>query len=121
MGGEDIEDQRGAVDHADLEAVFEIALLGGRQLVVDHEHLCLRRLELFFEFIDLARAEIGLELRLIAALNQLANRLAERCVQEFSELGEIGLDALVLAGDGRDEGALGRGVAYLIEAITHCV
>ena len=119
VGGKDVEDQRGAIDHANLEAILEVALLGGRELIVDDEHLCLGGLELLFELIDLAGAEVGLELGLIAPLDQLPNGFAERRVEEFGELGKIGLDALVLTGDGRDEGALRCGIAYLIEAIAH--
>ena len=40
-------------------------------------------------------------------------------MEQLGEFGEIGFDALVLTGDGRNEGALRCCVAYLMEAVTH--
>ena len=119
VGGEDVEDQRRAVDDTDLEAVLEVALLGGRQLVVNHEHLGLDHGELLLKLIDLARAEVGLELGPVAALDQLPNWLALRRVEQFRQLGEIRLDALVWTSDGGHVRALERGAADLIEAVAH--
>jgi hypothetical protein len=52
-------------------------------------------------------------------LDQLADRLALRGVEQLHELGQVGFDALVLTGDGRDEGPLGCRIADLMEAVAH--
>ena len=76
VAGEDVQDQRCAVDHADRETVLEIPLLRRRQLVVDHQDLGLGLLDALLQLVDFAAAEIGLRFGLVLTLDQFADRVA---------------------------------------------
>ena len=76
VAGEDVQDQRRAVDHANRETVLEIPLLRRRQLVVDHQDLGLGLLDALLQLVDFAAAEIGLRFGLVLTLDQFADRVA---------------------------------------------
>ena len=104
VAGEDVEDQRGAVEDRQVELGFEVALLARRQLVVGHHDVGVRRLEQRLELVDLARAEVEVGVRLVADLHDLADRGHAGRAQQLAQLLE-----LVRLGRGRDrEGTLLR-------------
>ena len=57
--GEDVEDQRDAVDDVDLEQLLQVALLGGRQLVVEDDDVDVERLGQLAQLLGLALADVG--------------------------------------------------------------
>ena len=71
VGGEDVEDDRGAVDHRDPERGLEVALLARRELVVARDQVRVRATELVLQLLELARAEIGVRMRVLAVLDEL--------------------------------------------------
>ena len=72
--GEDVEDDRGAVDHRDSERRLEVALLARRELVVAGDEVRVGGGELGLQLLELAGAEIRVRVRLLAALDHLADR-----------------------------------------------
>jgi hypothetical protein len=80
--GEDVEDQRGAVDDLDLDDVLQGAPLGGRQLGVADDGVGALGDDDVAQFLGLARAQPGAGVRALAALDQTgehrgAGRLGE--------------------------------------------
>ena len=71
--GEDVEDQLAAVDHFDFEGLFEVARLAGRQIVIEQNHVGVVRLNEFFQFAELALADVGVCLDVLAFLGELAD------------------------------------------------
>ena len=67
VGGEDVEDHLGAVDHLDLELLLEVARLGRAQVVVEDDDVGLLGLDDRLELLDLARADVGGDVDLRAA------------------------------------------------------
>src|SRR5262249_21366544 len=57
--GEDVEDQRDAVDDVDAEELLEVALLCGRELVVEHDEVDVERDRELLELLGLARTDVG--------------------------------------------------------------
>ena len=57
--GEDVEDQRDAVDDVAVEQLLEVALLRGRQLVVEHHDVDVERLAELAQLLGLALADVG--------------------------------------------------------------
>ena len=55
--GENIQDQLGAVDDLDVQRFFQIALLGGRQIVVEDHHGRIVEMDLRLELVDFAGAD----------------------------------------------------------------
>ena len=55
--GEDVQNQLAAVDHLACQVAFQVALLGGRQIVVEDDHPCVEFLPAAFDLGDLARAD----------------------------------------------------------------
>ena len=102
VAGEDVEDHRGAVEHRDVELGLEVALLARRELVVGDDEVRVRLLEQGLELVDLARAEVVVRVRLVALLDELADRRDAGGPQQLLEL----LQILVLRGGGDAVGAL---------------
>ena len=67
--GEDVEDDRGAVDHRDAERRLEIALLARRELVVAGDEVRVGGGELRLQLLELAGSEVGVRMRMLAALD----------------------------------------------------
>ena len=65
---EDIEDQLGAIQHPYLQGVFEVALLGGREIVVEHHQIGANGTGQRSQFTDLALAQQRGGLRRLARL-----------------------------------------------------
>ena len=59
VASENVQDQRGAVENLDLERVFQVALLGGRKLVVANHHVGTLFGQNVLQFLELPLAQIG--------------------------------------------------------------
>ncbi len=92
--GEDVEDHRRAVDDRQAERLLHVALLARRQLVVAGDQVRAARARELLALLQLAGAEVGVRVGLLAALDQLAHDRHARRSQELSELGEIVISAL---------------------------
>ena len=55
--GEDVEDESRAVNHPPVQALLQVALLGGTQPVIDEHDLGAARVEQLAEFLELASAD----------------------------------------------------------------
>ena len=73
VGGEDVQDDRGAIDDRDAERGLQVALLARGQLVVACDQVGVGGRYLALELIELAGAEVGVGMGLVAALDQLAD------------------------------------------------
>ena len=116
VGGEDVEDQRGAVEHRDVQRGLQVALLARRELVVGDDHVRVVLFEQGLELVHLAGAEIEVRVRVVAPLRELADRRGAGGAQELLEL----LQVIHVRRRSDAEGALlgpaglrGRGVAGL--------
>lgn len=69
-GGEDVEDDLGAVDDLDLEGLFEVAGLGGSEIVVEEGEVGLVGLDELAELVDLAGADIRCDVDLLTLLEK---------------------------------------------------
>ncbi len=103
--GEDVEDQRDAVDDVALEQRLEVALLRGRQLVVEHHDVDVERVGELAQLRGLALADVGRGVGPVAALELALDRVGTRGVDEERELVERLLRLLGRAGPlpGADE------------------
>ena len=59
VASEHIQNQRGAINHLDLEGRFQVALLGWRQLVVADNHVGAFCFQQLLQFLQLALADVG--------------------------------------------------------------
>ena len=75
MLGEDVEDQLGAIDDPCGQRIFEPALLGRAELVVDEQGLGPGRLELRLQLVELPLAYVAALIGFRSALDELADRL----------------------------------------------
>jgi hypothetical protein len=57
--GEDVEDQSRAIDHFDVERALEIALLGGSEIVVNHDHVVADIVAPGLDLLELPLADVG--------------------------------------------------------------
>ena len=102
MPGEDVEDDRRAVDDRQAEVLLEVALLARAQLVVAGDDVRVRGERLLLDLVELAWAEIAVGVRVLAVLDGLPDDARAGRAQELSKLAEI-----VAFGKGGDhEGAL---------------
>jgi hypothetical protein len=125
--GEDVEDEGGAVEDFDVERLFEVALLGRGELVVEDDRRVVELRRLGDDLAQFALADVGCGVEGCKALAGLADNVSAGGVGEegeFFEGGpglptavggwvlEVGSDeesALGLGGGGMD-GALGYGL-----------
>jgi hypothetical protein len=108
--GEDVEDERRAVDDHDVEFALEVALLGRAQLAVDHDDVVVERLPQLLDLRQLAFADVGPGVRVVDLLRDRTNhfdvdRLSE-ARQLFQRVGRHPVLILLFHGD--EECLLGR-------------
>ncbi len=86
--GEDIEDQRGAVEHPALAGFFDVAFLDGRQRLADQDEIGRTVLDPRSQFLDLAAADVKTGVRAVARGRDDADDVRTRRAREFLELVE---------------------------------
>ena len=72
MVGEDVEDDRRAIDDRHVERLLDVALLARQQLVVAGHEVGVAVLDRLLELLELAATEVAVGIGLLAALHQLA-------------------------------------------------
>ena len=87
--GEDVEDDRGAVDHGHVERLLEVALLARLELVVAGHDVRAGLLDRLLELRELALAEVAVGIGRRAPLAQLPRDGDAGGAQQLLELGEI--------------------------------
>src|SRR5581483_2872947 len=105
--GEDVEDQLGAVEHAGVERLLQVALLPRRELVVADHHVELQVAAQRPPLRDLAGAVVERGVRLVAALDLGADHLGAGGAGQLGHLVELRGELLVvgagqLGGDQED-------------------
>ena len=88
--GEDVEDDRRAVDHRHAELLLEVALLARQQLVVAGDEVGVRLRDRALQLRELALAEVAVGVGPVAALDELARHRHAGGSQELPQLGEVG-------------------------------
>jgi hypothetical protein len=116
--GEDIEDQSRAIDHFDVERALEVALLGGSQIVVNHDHVVADIVAPGLDLLELPFADVGAGQGMRELLGYRADDLdvdgfGEPC-QLFQGVG--GCPGLMLTLDGDQEGMFGWAVGGMWRA-----
>ena len=121
--GENGENQPHAVQHAALQGAFQIALLGGRELVVEDDELDVVLLHKLGEFFGFARAHKQSGVRFVALGGFAANQFAACGAHQFGGLHAGSLKtafarlvaARILAGQqhGNQHDALGLGEGFV--------
>ena len=76
--GEDVEDQLAAVEDLDLGRLFQIADLGRRQIVVEDDHVGIVGLDLLLQLFELALADVGAGIDVLALLDNARRRRRRR-------------------------------------------
>ena len=89
VGGEDVEDDRGAIDHRHAERRLQVALLARRELVVAGDEVGVDGGDLRLDLVELAGAEVGVGVRLVATLDHRSHRGDARRAQQLLQLGEM--------------------------------
>ena len=84
--GEDVEDQRGAVDHLDLELLLQLPQLAGRELAVADDGVGPGRLHRVAQLVDLAGTDVGGGVGLRAALDEGVEHLGPRRLGQPGQL-----------------------------------
>ena len=102
MVGEDVEDDRRAVDHGRAERLLEIALLAGQQLVVACDEVCVGLGDRALELCELALAEVAVGVGRGALLGHLAGHGHARRAEQLAQLRQVGL----IGPGGYEEGTL---------------
>ena len=87
--GEDVQDDRRAVDHPHLQRILERALLARRKLVVRDDHLCIDRRQQLAQLVELARPEVGARIGAAAVLDERCDRPHSRGPQELAHLPQL--------------------------------
>ena len=72
-GGEDVEDDLGPVDHLDAQELLQVPRLGGAEVVVEDDEVGLVRLDQLLQLLDLARADVRGDVRLLPLLEHAAD------------------------------------------------
>ncbi len=107
---EDVEDQLGAIDHAQVEPLAEVARLGGRQVLIeDHEvHVVVEGAH--HQVLEPPRSEQELRVDAFAVLSDHLHHLDTRRARELLELLHLSLDVVgaTTSGDRDQDGPLGR-------------
>ena len=89
--GEDVEDDRRAVDHGHPERLLQVALLAGEQLVVAGHEVGVALADRPLELAELAPSEVAVGVGLLAPLHHLAGDGHAGGAQQLAQLGEVGL------------------------------
>ena len=89
--GEDVEDDRRAVDHRHADGLLEIALLARQQLVVARDEVGVGVLDRLLELGELALAEVAVGIGLRTLLGHLADDGRTGGAQQLAQLAEVGL------------------------------
>ncbi len=87
--GEDVEDDGRAIDDRHAERLLEVALLACAQLVVAGDHVRVALMRGLLGLGHLARAEVGVRVRLLAALDHLPHDFHAGRAQQLVQLLEI--------------------------------
>ncbi len=90
MLGEDVEDQRGAVDHLDLELLLQLAQLAGRELAVADHGVGAGVLDGVAQLVDLSGADVGGRVGPRPTLDEAGEHLGAGGLGEPGELLEGG-------------------------------
>ena len=107
--GEDVEDDRRAVDDRHVERRLEVALLARRELVVGGDQVRAGALDLRAQLVELAATEVAVRVGFGPDLDQLAGGRDSGRAEELLELGErIGPVGGRPRGDADRERALAR-------------
>ena len=91
---EDVEDELGAIDDLHVELLFEVAPLGGGDLVVHHHEVGSEGADHLLELLDLALAQERTHVGTAAALLDASQDLGSRRLDQTLELLEVGEDGL---------------------------
>jgi hypothetical protein len=89
--GEDVEDDRRAVDDRHVELLLEVALLAREQLVVARDEVRVALLDRPLQLGELPAAQVAVRVRAVAALDQLARHRHAGGAEQLAQLAEIGL------------------------------
>jgi hypothetical protein len=84
--GEDVEDDRRAVDHRDAELLLQVALLPREQLVVHGDQVRVGVLRRLLQLGQLAAAEVAVRIRPLAPLDHLARDRHAGGAKELAKL-----------------------------------
>ena len=84
---EDVEDQLRAVDDPCVQRPFQVALLGGRQFVVEDNEIRATRRDRAFQFLQLAAADERSRVGLLTPLEKLGNNAAAGADGQFAQFG----------------------------------
>src|SRR6202020_773807 len=104
MRGEDVEDDRGAIDHGDAERRLEISLLTWGELVIAGDEVRVACGDLGLQVLELAGADVGVGMRAIAVLDDLADGRHARRAKQLLQFGQV---RVIARRDGGDhQGAL---------------
>ena len=85
-GGEDVEDQLGAIEHLHARGLLQIAGLGGGEVVVEDHHVGFMPLDKHSQFGHLASAEVGGLVGGIAPLCDLGQHISARGFRQARQL-----------------------------------
>ncbi len=88
--GEDVEDDRRAVDHRHAELLLEVALLARQQLVVDGDQVGVGLLRGLPQLGQLAAAEVAVRIGPVAALDHLRRDRDSGGPKQLAELRQVG-------------------------------
>ena len=126
-GGEDVEDELRAIDHARAERLFDVVPLARRELVVEDDQRGVLLADHRLELLQLPLAQIRPGVRALELLRELPDDDGPRRIREALELAQMLVERLARAGplDGRphEERPLGRGrdgdqIACDVEPLT---
>ena len=89
---EDIENEAGAVDHAPIQRLLQIALLRGRERVIEDDEFDVVRLAREAQFFDLAAADEHLGIGARPAAGEGDGGIGARTLREQAEFFETGFE-----------------------------
>ena len=87
--GEDVENEFGAIDHPDADAVFEIFPLRRCEFVVENQNGGFALLGEEFEFFEFTGADVGRRVGAVDGLRELTDDGGASGVGEAGEFGEV--------------------------------
>jgi hypothetical protein len=99
---EDVENHGSSIDRCAAEEFFEIALLSGTQLVVEHDRVDIDCLTQLAKFLHLARTDEGRGIRRMTLLQDPRHDIGTRGVHKQGEFVEVTLGLLFVVARRRD-------------------